>query len=475
MKNAIGLGLFLASLISPIGFCQDTLTEPRPTPVTRPEMKRLLEDMKNRTPRIPLPELTEAEQANADPRSRGYEGRIRSLYLPNTDARGYLAFAGSPPQRPGGEPPRFTIEPDPTVTLDYGFKTRLFWIASRANNCQYCLGHQESKLLAVGMTDDQLASLDSDWSLFPEKEQVAFAFARRLTSDLPNLSDADIEACRKYYNDLQILEMALSVGGNNAINRWKEGTGVPQSSSGGNFGGGTGGEHSYLTPTTAKFESTPSIVANLSAPVAGKETLPTKFDRPTLSYGEIQSKLKEVASRKPRLSQATEEAARALLIEGAKKNEVLSELAKSEKVPGWVKLLAQYPAAGLRTIVSFEATNQSIGIDPKLLARIDFEVGRQDGAWYAVDTAHKKLLSLGESEESLQAWVDGKSDLSDKEEAILTVARNLAASPVILTDAEVAKAVELCGPAEVTRTVHYTAMRALFNRFTEAAGLPGDQ
>ena len=37
------------------------------------------------------------------------------------------------------------------------------------------------------------------------------------------------DGLRKHYTDLQILEMVLSVSGNNAINRWKEGAGVPQS------------------------------------------------------------------------------------------------------------------------------------------------------------------------------------------------------------------------------------------------------
>ena len=36
---------------------------PRPLPLTRPDMKQLLEDMKQRTPRIPLPPLTDEERA----------------------------------------------------------------------------------------------------------------------------------------------------------------------------------------------------------------------------------------------------------------------------------------------------------------------------------------------------------------------------------------------------------------------------
>jgi hypothetical protein len=94
---------------------------PLPVPVTRPEMKQYLEGLKSRAPRIPLPPLTEAEKERLGERGAGYEARLRSHYLP-------------PGEGPGGW---FSREPDPNMSLDYAFKTRLFWIVSRANNCHY--------------------------------------------------------------------------------------------------------------------------------------------------------------------------------------------------------------------------------------------------------------------------------------------------------------------------------------------------
>ena len=38
---------------------EEPRSTPLPVPLTRPEMKQALEDLKGRTPRIPLPELTE--------------------------------------------------------------------------------------------------------------------------------------------------------------------------------------------------------------------------------------------------------------------------------------------------------------------------------------------------------------------------------------------------------------------------------
>jgi hypothetical protein len=96
---------------------------PRPIPLTRPTLKEMLEDMKARKPRIPLPPLTEEEKAKLGDRGGGYEGRLRALYMPaGGDGRGGFGVGK---------------ENDPGMTLDYKFKTELFWIVSRINNCQY--------------------------------------------------------------------------------------------------------------------------------------------------------------------------------------------------------------------------------------------------------------------------------------------------------------------------------------------------
>jgi hypothetical protein len=95
---------------------------PPPVPLTRPEMKQYLEDMKARKPRIPLPEITEEDKAKLGPRAGDYEARLRYHYLSAGEARGGFGFAR---------------QPDPRMSLDYVFKTELFWIVSRTNNCHY--------------------------------------------------------------------------------------------------------------------------------------------------------------------------------------------------------------------------------------------------------------------------------------------------------------------------------------------------
>jgi hypothetical protein len=118
-------GCLLAS--AGVILADEPATKPLPTPLTRPDMKQLLEDLKMRKPRFALPPLTEEEKAKlADSkfgeRGGGYEGRLRALYMPGGEGRGGIGFSR---------------EADPKMSLTYEFKTQLFWIVSRTNNCQY--------------------------------------------------------------------------------------------------------------------------------------------------------------------------------------------------------------------------------------------------------------------------------------------------------------------------------------------------
>jgi hypothetical protein len=104
-------------------------TTPLPVPLTRPEMKKALEDLKGRPTRIPLPEVTEEEKAKLGDRLN-YEGRLRYNYLPEGDERS-SSRSSSTASRSNRE------NSDPNMSLTYEFKVQLFWIVSRTNNCLY--------------------------------------------------------------------------------------------------------------------------------------------------------------------------------------------------------------------------------------------------------------------------------------------------------------------------------------------------
>jgi alkylhydroperoxidase family enzyme len=462
-------------------------TQPRSIPLTRPEMKQYIEDMKQRTPRIPLPEMTaEEKQRYGDDASRGYEGRLREHYMPKGNERFNFSggAGGTRPSgtQPGNAQPGNTQRPDGArtgsfgrdneagMTLDYRFKTSLFWIVSRTNNCQYCLGHQESKLLSAGMKEDEIAALDSDWAKFNAAEQAAFAFARKFTLEPNKLSDADIAGLKKHYTDLQILEMILSMAGNNSINRWKEGVGVPQSKSGGGFG--RRGEtvaadtppkpHSYLTPTSPQYQTAFTLVAPVFHDQAGKATRQTIFTRPKLeSRSDALRGLDQAHQRTPRLP----------LVEEAKAREALGEDAPQGPLPQWMRLVANFPQSGKRLVSSMQFADEKGDLNPLLKAQASWIIARQDRAWYALGQAQRRLKALGQTDDQIFALDGSWDEFSTKERALFTLAQHLSASPVVLTDDEVATAVKLAGPRDVVQLVSYTTNRASFDRITEAAGL----
>ncbi len=476
MKLKLATGLLLVSTGA------TRADEPRPVPLTRPEMKQLLEDMKTREPRIKLPELTAEEKAELGERGASYESRLRTLYLPEGDSRGGSGRSSGQGARPGGGAGAgagFGREQDPKMTLDYPFKTELFWIVSRTNNCQYCLGHQESKLLGAGLKEEQIAALDGDWAEATPARRAAYAFARKVTYEPHLLTDADINDLRAHYTDLEILEMTLSVAGNNAINRWKEGVGVPQSSSGGGFGArraqngdlpapapepaARAAAHSYLTPTPEEFQKAVTRVAPLL--VDEKTGAPTRLAvsrRPALeSRAEVEKALEACRRRSPRLPLVPEDEARA----------VVSSTYPEASLPQWVRLLANFPRDGVRLITGIRSAEEKGDLSPLLKARVSWIVARQDRAWYAAGLAKRRLLELGQTEDQVYSLDGDWTGFTPTDRALFTVARKLAASPVVLTDDDVTRAVELAGPRDVVQLISYTTNRASFDRITEVAGL----
>jgi hypothetical protein len=476
MRPATALALTLILILITAGAAR--ADDPRPVPLTRPEMKQFLEDMKGRKPRIPLPELTEDEKARLVEREIGYENRLRTLYLPEGwgfgggGANRATGTAATPKtaQAGGG----LGRNSDPNMTLDYAFKTELFWIVSRTNNCQYCMGHQESKLLGAGLSEDTIASLDGDWSGFTPAQRSAFAFARKITYQPYLLSDADITGLRKDYQDSQILEMILSVAGNNAINRWKEGAGIPQSKNGGGLGRRTEAgavaapasnapPQTYLTPTSEKFRTLISRVAPVAIdPKTGEPTHQTISRRPALEpRDEVEKNLEIARKRTPRLP----------LLDDAKARAVVSEAWPEGPLPEWVRLVANFPREGLNRVNSIKSAEEKGVLTPLLKAQVSWIIARQDRAWYATGQARHRLKELGQTDGQIYQLDGDWSSFKPADQAMFTLVKKLATSPVVLTDADVDQAVKLTTPREVTQMICYTTTRASFDRITESAGL----
>ena len=213
--------------------------EPKPVPATRPEMKAALEALKERQPRIPLPD-PEHDAAAVD-------SHRRSEYLPEEWGNGG-GLGGS--KQNNSRSHSNGMGQDPGAKLDHQFTDACFWVVSRGNNCHYCLGHQELTLRIGGLSDDAIAALDCDWSGFEPRMQAALGYTRKLTIEPQLVGADDIANLKKVFSDPEIIELTFDVARFNATNRWTDGMGLPQERR-----YGDAGEESLVTPTSEQVSA----------------------------------------------------------------------------------------------------------------------------------------------------------------------------------------------------------------------------
>lgn len=413
--------------------------QPKPVAATRAEEKELLEAHKKATPRLPMPPAVED-----GPFSKVNNGRFRQFYLPKE-----FLFGGL-----GGR------EKDPAETVDPTFKVKLFWVTSRANNCYYCLGHQEHKLLAAGVSDDGIAALDSDWSGFTPAERAALAFTKTLTYRPHELTANDVAELTRHYTPAQALEIIVAVAGFNSMNRWTDGLNIPGEENGDFFKkGGTADLSTFKTPTSARYADARSLVAALPAD-ATKACAPSWPDRPALEpRAVVEEKLQAARARTPALPLA----------------EVPADWTAPKPAPNWVRLLATFPKAGKQRADGVMAVAEKGSLSPRLRAAVAWAAAREDRAWYALAVARDRLKAVGMTDDQIFALDTGAADLPPAERQAVAFARKLAVSSALVTDADVAA---LRGPftdKQVAELTHLVCTAALFDRLTEAAKLPLDR
>jgi alkylhydroperoxidase family enzyme len=411
---------------------------------TRPEMKKRIEALKTREARIPLPALA-AEEVAAGRRSVN-NGRLRSIYLPESwQTSNFNARAATPGATPRQEDQQRMSQMQSAP--DYPFKTRLFWIVSRTNDCQYCLGHQELKLRRVGMTDDQIAALDSRWTAFPPEEQAAITFARKLTLTPHLVTDADVQALKLHYRDPQVIDILQTMAGNNSTNRWTASTGIPQDRS---FGGD---EPSELdTPTSAEFSSVESRVA--------------PFDykpRPNWeSRAEVEAAMTACLHRTARVKLPSIQVAR----------QVLAADTPGTIPPVWFQAMSDTPPTALRVWKLRQAEAREGKLNSGLKAQIAWVCAREDRAWYAAAHARARLNALGVSDDVLFAIGGDDSSFTPADQATFAFARKLTSAPHAVGDQDVAALRALFSDHEVAEIIFLICDANSFDRFTETLNLP---
>ncbi|HJQ80891.1 MAG TPA: hypothetical protein VJ828_13085 [Lacipirellulaceae bacterium] len=432
------LALCFSAWTNPLRADGQASDTPKPVPATRPEMKAALESLKSRTPRLPLPDSNAQGGVN--------NGRMRAAYLPESwgagGGRGSRS-ASRQGSRDGGRSARFGQNPD--SAFDYAFTTSLFWIVSRGNNCHYCLGHQELKLRGAGLDDDTIASLDSDWSRFDSRQQAALAYARKLTLEPQLVGEGDIALLKPLFSDGEIIEMTYSIARFNATNRWTDGMGVPQDSR-------FGEEDSRLdTPTSEEFQSTVSVAAPT-----------TRASRPGLpAFDEVTNAITASREREARVALPSVDEAR----------KALPSIVDRELF-NWERAMVGVPGTGAMQVSTLNTIMSDEHLPVRLKAELALISAVHNRAWYAVGHAAHRLRTLGVSTEDMVALFDSDASASNNSAAAYQLAAKLTADPHLITDADIARVREWFSDRETAQIVHVICTANMFDRFTEALGLP---
>jgi len=209
MKNHCIASLVLLAIASGSTLAQEaTSAKTKTIPATRSELKEVLGQLKDRVPRLPVPETVPGATNPAS--SNVINGRARRFYLPESWLQA---------ERWGNEA---------ESKVSYELKTQCFWVVSRGNNCHYCLGHQEHKLKLAGLSDDQIGALDRNWDSLDPRTRKGVELARKMTVLPFALSDRDVATLKSEYSDAEIVELVYSIARFNSMNRWTDSMGLPQ-------------------------------------------------------------------------------------------------------------------------------------------------------------------------------------------------------------------------------------------------------
>lgn len=393
----------------------------RPVPVLtidRDSMLKMLENSKRHRPRLPLPEPTAKDRENAKTGSLGlvHNGLMRRFYLP---AEWSTAAFPARSQQSG--------------LVDYAFKTELFWIISRLNNCAYCLGHQEAKLAAAGRSEEEIAALDGDWS----DADIATKAARKLavfktkTPDQPVPAEIWQELATKF-SPAQIGEILLTIGNYNAMNRWTGPLNIPQE------------EHrNYQSKLKAEKTSVKSSVLDSS----GKSPWPT---RKLPSYDEFLNSVKQPNSW-PRFAFESQNADHA--------------------VPAWRSLMKTQETAGQARLKSWEGATSvheadGVALPAQLRGEILWLCARLDNAPHAAAEARAMLLKVGQTDADLQALdnLAGNEKRDQKSRRALELVRLITLNPAWVGDSDIQAVRELWGDRATAQIVELACIGAAVDR-----------
>jgi len=117
----------------------------------------------------------------------------------------------------------------PDSTVDAGFKRLISYMASHSAGCQYCVAHQVSGALHLGVDERKLAAI---WdyqtsSLYSIKERIALDFAVAAAAVPNRVTDEAMAQMQEHWSDDEIVEIAGVIAVFGFLNRFNDTMATP--------------------------------------------------------------------------------------------------------------------------------------------------------------------------------------------------------------------------------------------------------
>jgi uncharacterized peroxidase-related enzyme len=111
-------------------------------------------------------------------------------------------------------------------SVDRRIKVLAYLVSAIANQCPFCIAANMPSARKVGITDEEIRSIESEQDGgFAPAEQAAIAYSRELTRSA-TASDARREALSAHFTDEQIVEITLVIAMSNFTNRFNNGLNI---------------------------------------------------------------------------------------------------------------------------------------------------------------------------------------------------------------------------------------------------------
>jgi len=105
-------------------------------------------------------------------------------------------------------------------SLDRKLYELIYLRVSFINGCRYCTQHHVASSKRAGFTAEDWAALKAgNYSRYNEKERAALVYVEKLTRTPHEINDADFEALKKQFSDVEIVDLHMLAGLANLTNR----------------------------------------------------------------------------------------------------------------------------------------------------------------------------------------------------------------------------------------------------------------